>query len=73
MGKGKGKPTNWAAKIPSECIFIELRNVRSGRALFFLKQVSFKLPGEFKIVSKFLQRTPTIAFRKTLIQYDFFY
>ena len=73
MGKGKGKPSLWAAKVPSDTIFIELRNVRSGRVKHFLKQIIFKLPGRFKIISKFKQRNSVIAFKKLHIKYDFFY
>jgi ribosomal protein L16/L10AE len=73
MGKGKGKPSLWAAKVPSDTIFIELRNVRSGRVKHFLQQIIFKLPGRFKIISKFTQRNSVIAFKKVSIRYDFFY
>jgi large subunit ribosomal protein L16 len=53
MGKGKGKPSNWAAKIPNNSVFIELKNVRPGRSNHFLRQVSYKLPGYFLIISKY--------------------
>jgi len=73
MGKGKGKPANWAAKIPSEAIFMELRNVRAGRFKHFFKQVIFKLPGKYLLVSKFLHRTSLIAYRSKYLQYDYFF
>jgi len=73
MGKGKGKPSNWAAKVPSESIFIELKNVRTGRAKYFLNQVIFKFPGSYKIVSKYNSRLHLVAFKKIKIRYDYFY
>lgn len=74
MGKGKGKPSNWAAKIPSGSIFIEFRNVRPGRARHFMTQVTHKLPGSFKVVSRYPNTHITlIAFKKNTIQYDYFY
>lgn len=73
MGKGKGKQSNWAAKITSQSIFIELRNVRPGRANHFLSQVSHKLPGNFQIVSKYKQHLPLIAFKNVSTQYDYYF
>jgi ribosomal protein L16/L10AE len=73
MGKGKGKPSNWAAKIPSGSIFIEFRNVRSGRAKHFMIQVIHKLPGSFKVISRYSNFLPLIAFKKNTTQYDYFF
>lgn len=73
MGKGKGKPSTWAAKIPSKSIFIEVRNLRPGRAIHFLLQVATKLPGRFKIVKKYEQWVPSIAFKKVHTQSNTYY
>jgi len=73
MGKGKGKPTNWAAKVPHYCIFIELRNVRVGRITYFINQVVYKLPGEYKLVSRYAQNSQPIVFKKHANKYDYFY
>jgi ribosomal protein L16/L10AE len=73
MGKGKGKPSDWAAKIPSMLIFIEFRNVRAGRVRYFLKQVMFKLPGLYKIISKYTQHTRLNSFKKIHARYDHFF
>jgi large subunit ribosomal protein L16 len=73
MGKGKGKSSNWAAKIPHGCIFIELRNVRPGRVKHFLKQIIYKLPGKYLILSKYHQNYPLVAFKKSFNRYNFFY
>ena len=73
MGKGKGKPTNWAAKVPHTCVFIELRNVRIGRVKHFMNQVVHKLPGKFKLVSRYVQTTQSVTYKKYPNKYDFFY
>jgi len=74
MGKGKGKSSNWAAKIPSKSIFIELRNVRLGRTYYYLRQINYKLPGSYAIISKFNKHTHTlIAYKHTQVQYNHFF
>jgi ribosomal protein L16/L10AE len=75
MGKGKGKASGWAAKIPSSAIFIELRNVRMGRVNHFMKQVCYKLPGSYKLVARFhsSNKNSLIAFRKTRVCYNYFF
>ena len=70
MGKGKGKPSNWAAKIPSKLIFIEFRNVRAGRVKYFMLQVSYKLSGSFLIVSKYPHYIPLNTSKSVKTQYD---
>ena len=71
MGKGKGKLSNWAAKILPGSIFIEFRNVRPGRAEYFMSQVDFKWPGNFKIISKYRDYTQLISFKKKTIQQSY--
>ena len=73
MGKGKGKPSNLAAKIPSNLVFIELRNVRLGRAKYFLRQVSYKLPGKYSFINKYTLYTTLVAYKNIKSRYDFFY
>ena len=75
MGKGKGKSGDWAAKIPSNSIFIELKNVRPGRANYFLSQIKYKLPGNYKIITRYslFPKNSTIAFKKKKICYDYFF
>lgn len=43
MGKGKGKLACWFIKITGGTILFEFQNVRFGRALFFMRQATFKL------------------------------
>ena len=75
MGKGKGKSSDWAAKIPSNSIFIELKNVRSGRASYFLNQIRHKLPGNYVIIKKYslFPKNTVIAFNKKKIYYDYLF
>ena len=46
MGKGKGKPKKWFAQIKPGSLLFELKNVRIGRAIFFIKKTQrrFKTP-----------------------------
>jgi large subunit ribosomal protein L16 len=76
MGKGKGKPSNWAAKIPYKSIFIELGNARPGRTKYFLFQIAQKLPGKYLVVSKYapgIYCTNNNGFSKFRHMYNFFY
>lgn len=44
MGKGSGKLDTWFMVIGGGRSLFEFKNLRHGRAIFFLKQVSYKLP-----------------------------
>lgn len=70
MGKGKGKVSNWSASVSPGSIFIEFRNLRPGRAKYFMSQVRYKLPGNFKIISKYENYVPLVSFKKKTIQYS---
>ena len=50
MGKGKGKLNLWFTELAIGHVFIELKNLRKGRSLYFLKQINHKLKGSSKIV-----------------------
>lgn len=52
MGKGKGKLSIWYNKITTGSVFIETRNLRIGRAIYYLRQAQRKLKGHSKIVYK---------------------
>jgi len=70
MGKGKGKPSNWAAELTTGAVFIELRNLRLGRANYFLTQTMYKLPGKYEIVLKYDTLIPLIAFKNKYARYN---
>ncbi len=44
MGKGAGKLSTWYTQVRGGVTLIEFRNLRYGRARYFAKQVSHKLP-----------------------------
>lgn len=44
MGKGKGKLSGWYSFIPSGAVFIEYKNLRNGRASYFIRQLQHRLP-----------------------------
>lgn len=50
MGKGKGKLSIWFNKLSTGTILIELKNLRKGRATYFLKQAQNKLKSKSKIM-----------------------
>jgi ribosomal protein L16/L10AE len=43
MGKGKGKLDCWFTNVTGGTVLFEFKNLRFGRSLFFMRQVSFKL------------------------------
>jgi large subunit ribosomal protein L16 len=50
MGKGKGKLSIWFNKLSTGVVLIELKNLRRGRAIYFLSQAQNKLKSTSKIV-----------------------
>lgn len=44
MGKGSGKLAGWVTQLRGGVILVELKNLRLGRAIYFSKQLSHKLP-----------------------------
>ena len=44
MGKGKGKLDGWVGQLPAGSNVFEFKNLRPGRALYFLKQIQHRLP-----------------------------
>jgi ribosomal protein L16/L10AE len=49
MGKGTGKLSAWVVEIPSGLNIFEFKNLRFGRAKYFIQQVGFKLPVKSKM------------------------
>lgn len=50
MGKGVGKLNTWAIFLRGGSIFLEFKNLRHGRALYFFKKIQTKLPVRIKSV-----------------------
>lgn len=49
MGKGTGKLAAWVVELPSGLNIFEFKNLRYGRALYFMRQVQSKLPVKSRI------------------------
>lgn len=52
MGKGKGKLAGWSTELPAGLTVFEFKNLRYGRAAYFCKQVSHKIPAKVRLVRK---------------------
>ena len=50
MGKGKGKLKIWFNKVTTGTVLVELKNLRKGRATYFLSQAKYKLKSNSKII-----------------------
>ena len=50
MGKGKGKVYTWVVNLPPGFNIIEFKNLRPGRAKYFLKEMQFRLKTRTKVI-----------------------
>ena len=50
MGKGKGKLSIWSIGLKTGHLLIEFKNLRIGRALYYIRQSQFKLKSSLKVV-----------------------
>ena len=50
MGKGKGKLSIWSVGLKTGHLLIEFKNLRTGRALYYIRQSRFKLKSSFKVI-----------------------
>lgn len=44
MGKGKGKLAGWVSELSAGVILFEVKNLRPGRATYYINQLRFRLP-----------------------------
>ena len=72
MGKGSGKLATWVAEIAPGVIIFEFKNLRSGRAKYFLKQVSQKIPAKTRLINLEESQIPLVVNKSTFISYDSF-
>lgn len=70
MGKGKGKLSGWSSEVPAGLFFVEFKNLRYGRAVYFGKQILHKTAANAKIVSKFPRNVHIAISPKITINYD---
>ena len=74
MGKGKGKLAIWSTKLNTGHLLIEFKNLRNGRALYYMRQSKFKLKSLFRIVwSAPNQTTITNFFGNTRLRFQSFW
>lgn len=52
MGKGTGKLKTWVSKLNTGHILVEFKNLRRGRAIFFLKQIQYRIKCSSKIITR---------------------
>ena len=52
MGKGVGKLSNWFTELPSGILIFEFKYLRPGRALYFARQIQYRLPVQTKFINK---------------------
>lgn len=70
MGKGKGKLVGWSTEVPAGQHIIEMKNLRYGRAVYFLKQILHKLPAKARISKKSNKFLPLTLRSNIFIKYD---
>ena len=69
MGKGKGKLECWFTNITNGTILVEFRNLRKGRSIYFMRQLTHKLG----LTTKFLFNTSAkIPHPLSLSKHNFF-
>lgn len=72
MGKGKGKLDTWVAQVSPGVIIFEFKNLRSGRAKYFLKQIALKIPTKSRLINWEKSQIPLAVNKSTFISYDSF-
>ena len=73
MGKGKGKLALWFTQVPTGHTLIELKNLRNGRLLYFLKQVQHKLKSSSKIIFRSKQKVINSSLGSDKIHFQSFW
>ena len=73
MGKGKGKLAGWAADMPAGVFILEMKNLRSGRAEHYCRQVAHKLPVKSLIVRRSTKYVTTAMNFTKSVRYEVFW
>jgi large subunit ribosomal protein L16 len=73
MGKGIGKLKTWLSISYSGHVLIEFKNLRNGRAFFFLKQVQKRIKCNSKPVFRSSGLTISTSFNKNKVSYQSFW
>jgi len=62
MGKGKGKLSIWSTLLFTGHLLLEFKNLRNGRANYYLRQTQYKLKSKFKILWRHSHSTVVNSF-----------
>lgn len=73
MGKGKGKLAGWASDLPSGINILELKNLRSGRATYYCRQIMHKLPVKSRTIYKYTVQVRLVAGSIGTVRYEAFW
>jgi len=70
MGKGKGKLSGWVGQLSAGSNIFEFKNLRHGRALYFMNQIKYRIPvkTKFKFYSRKTIYLPWNVTKKISIQ-----
>ena len=52
MGKGTGKLSGWITELPAGICLFEYKNLRTGRAEYYCKQIQSRLPVKSRIIKR---------------------
>ena len=67
MGKGKGKTDAWFVKLRPGSFLFELKNLRQGRAFYFLKQMKIRISVPSTIICFSSIRIKSASFNKVCV------
>jgi len=73
MGKGKGKLVIWWTYIRPGINIIEFKNLRNGRAFYFLKNIAYKLFVKIKIIKIYNISVKTIFKKSNSVKTETFW
>lgn len=73
MGKGAGKLNSWAIQMRGGLFVFEFKNLRLGRAIYFFKKISTKIPTKTTIRFKYKSYLNLEATRSTNIKFNTFF
>jgi large subunit ribosomal protein L16 len=69
MGKGKGKLAGWSSEVPAGLYITEVKNLRYGRSIYFLKQMGWRLATKTRINANRNKYTPLTLKSNIYIRY----
>ena len=73
MGKGAGKLNAWSINLRGGVFIFEFKNLRPGRATYFFKKVTTKIPTPTKHVFQYTKRYSLPGVRRMSVTFNLFY